>query len=179
MRETSRSTREPLSPAALLERAFKLLAARDYAERELRERLAARAGSEKDMDAVVARLRELGFLNESRFAERKAADAAGRRLVGRQRAARELEARELDPSVVAQAVDAAYAGRDETAMASAHLERKLSAMLLGNGLEEPRTLQRAYGRLRRAGFGHAASVAALRAHSRLAADLDEFAGGED
>lgn len=179
MREDHPSAKKPLNPAELLERALKLLAARDYAERELRERLAARAGSEEEMDAVVARLRELGFLNESRFAERKAADAAGRRLVGRQRVARELEARELDPSVVAQAVDTAYAGRDETAMALAHLERKLSAMLSGNGLEEPRTLQRAYGRLRRAGFGHSASVTALRAHSRLAADLDEFAAGED
>lgn len=165
--------------ADLFQRALKLLAARDYAERELREKLAARAASAEDTDAVVARLRELGFLDESRFAERKAGDAAARRLVGKRRVMKELEAKELDPATIAQAVDAAYEGRDERDLALAHLERRLSAMLSGKGLEEPRTLHRAYGKLRRAGFGHAATVAALRAHSRLAEDLDEFASDDE
>lgn len=168
-----------LDRADLFQRALKLLATRDYAERELRARLEARARSEDDIDAVLARLRELGFLDESRFAERKAADAVTRRLVGKQRVAKELEARELDSSTIAQAINTAYEGRDETAMALAHLERKLSTTLTSNELEDPRALQRAYGRLRRAGFGHAASVAALRAHSQLAAEIDEFAGGDD
>ncbi len=169
---------KPLSHAELLERALKLLAARDYSEHELRARLEARAGSAGDVGDILARLRGLGFLDESRFAARKAADAATRRIVGKRRVIQELEARELDPAAIAQAVDTAYEGTDEAAMALAHLEKRLAPMLRQQGLEDPRTLQRAYGRLRRAGFSHASSVAALRAHSRLAADLDEFEGGD-
>lgn len=163
----------------LFQRALKLLATRDYAELELRAKLEPRASSADDVDAVLARLRELSFLDESRFAERKATEAAARRLVGKRLATRELESRALDAATIAKAVDAAYEGRDETSMARAHLERRLSAVLSSKGLEDPRALQRAYGRLRRAGFSHAATVAALRSHSRLAADLDEFAGGDD
>ncbi|MDZ7637557.1 MAG: RecX family transcriptional regulator [Bryobacterales bacterium] len=169
----------PLDSARLLQRALKLLASRDYAEKELRAKLQPRAAAVEDLDGVLQRLRELGFLNESRFAERKAADAAVRRVVGRRRAEKELEERELDPATIARAVEVAYEGREESAMALEHLERRLSAMLSGNGLEEPGTLQRAYRKLRRAGFDHAACVVALRAHSRLAADLDEFAPDDE
>ncbi|MCC7340086.1 MAG: regulatory protein RecX [Bryobacterales bacterium] len=170
---------EPPTRADLLQRALKLLATRDYAELELRHRLSAHADSGSEVDGVLARLRELGFLDESRFAERKAVDAVSRRLVGKRRIASELEARELDPATIAQAVNAAYEGRDEAAMALAHLEKRLSSFLSDDKLEDPRALQRAYGKLRRAGFGHAASVTALRAHSRLAANLDEFTSGDE
>ncbi|MCC6264477.1 MAG: regulatory protein RecX [Bryobacterales bacterium] len=169
---------EPPTRADLLQRALKLLATRDYAELELRHRLSPHAASEDEIGVVLARLRELGFLDESRFAGRMAADAVSRRLVGKRRITGELEARELDPATIALAVGAAYEGLDEAAMALAHLEKRLSSLISDDKLEDPRALRRAYGKLRRAGFGHAASVAALRAHSHLAADLDEFANGE-
>lgn len=168
-----------LPHAELLERALKLLAVRDYSEHELRARLEPREAAEGDVDQILTRLRDLGFLDESRFAARKATDAATRRLVGKRRVLQELEARELDPATISQAVERAYEGTDEAAMALAHLERHLAPMLREKRLEDPRGLQRAYGRLRRAGFSHASSVGALRAHSRLAASLDNFeAAGE-
>lgn len=163
----------------LLEYALKLLAGRDYSEHELRARFERRSASIARTEDTLARLRDLGFLDESRYAARKATDAATRRIVGKRRVVRELEGRELDPDVISRAVESAYEGTDEPAMALAHLERHLGLLLRGSGLEDPRALQRAYRRLRSAGFGHASSVRALRAHSRLAENLDEFAGDDD
>lgn len=169
------SKRPALNAGELLNHALKLLGSRDYAEKELRTRLSSRAAVETDVDEVVARLRELGFLDESRFARGKAEDAASRRLVGKQRIALELESREVEREVIERVVEEAYEGRDETALALAHLETRLGSFLREGALEDERTLQRAYGRLRRAGFRHADVVTALRAHSRLAARMDEFA----
>ncbi|MCZ2154033.1 MAG: RecX family transcriptional regulator [Bryobacterales bacterium] len=168
-----------LPHAELLERALKLLSVRDYSEHELRARLEPREAAEGDVDQILTRLRDLGFLDESRFAARKAADAATRRLVGKRRVLQELEARELDPTTISQAVERAYEGADEDALALAHLEKHLAPMLREERLEDPRGLQRAYGRLRRAGFSHASSVGALRAHSRLAASLDDFEAADE
>jgi regulatory protein len=167
--------RPTLDASELLNYALKLLGSRDYAEKELRSRLSSRAAAEPDVDHVVARLRELGFLDESRFARVKAEDAASRRLVGRRRILLELEGREVESEVIERVVEEAYEGRDEAALALAHLETRLGSFLREGALEDERTLQRAYGRLRRAGFRHADVVTALRAHSRLAARMDEFA----
>lgn len=169
----------PLGPPALLEKALRLLASRDYAERELRDRLAPRAASEADLDAVLAKVRDAGYLNETRFAERKAADAIGRRAVGKRRLTHELRARELDEGVISQVVGEAYESVGEESLALQHLEKRLSASCTGDALEDPRALKKAYGRLRRAGFSHATTVAALRKYSQLAASLDEFVSADD
>lgn len=155
------------------------MASRDYAERELRDRLAPRAESESDIESVLAKLREAGYLNESRFAERKAADAIGRRVVGKRRLTHELRARELDESVISRAVGEAYSGVAEESLALQHLEKRLASLCSGDALEDPRTLKKAYGRLRRAGFDHPATVSALRKYSQLAATLDEFASADE
>jgi regulatory protein len=177
--DTPLSKRPPFTASELMDYALKLLGARDYAEKELRSRLSSRAAAETDIDHAVARLRELGFLDESRFARGKAEDAASRRLVGKRRILGELEGREVEKEVIERAVEDAYEGRDEAALALAHLETRLRNFLREGALEDEKTLQRAYGRLRRAGFRHADVVAALRMHSRLAARLDEFAPDDD
>lgn len=171
--------RAPLEASQLLDYALKLLGARDYAEKELRARLGSRAAAEADVDGVVARLRELGFLDESRFALWKAEDAASRRMVGKRRIRQELEGREIDKDAIDRAMESAYEGREEAAMALAHLETRLSTFLREGALEEERTLRRVYGRLRRAGFRHADAVSALRVHSRLAARMDDLAPDDD
>lgn len=164
---------------ALLAYALKLLGGRDYAEKELRARLSARAEGAEAVDTVILRLRELGFLDERRYAAWKAEEALGRRIVGKRRLAQELAAREVEDEVIREAVETSYQGQDEAALALAHLEKKMGGLLREGGLEDERTLMRAYGRLRRAGFRHADAVAALRAHSRLADRMDEFASGDD
>ena len=64
--------REPVGEAGLLEYAVRSLARRMRTERDLRRLMKARGGAGEDgeraMDAVVARLKELNYLSDTRFA---------------------------------------------------------------------------------------------------------------
>ncbi|MCW5965528.1 MAG: RecX family transcriptional regulator [Bryobacterales bacterium] len=162
----------------LLDKALRLLGKQDYAHAEIEARLRPRAHAEADVSWVMAKLSEAGFLDDARVAGRKALQAREQRLVGRKRAEEDLRMRQLRESAVAEGIQSAYHGVDERDLALRFLREKLAGFLLGEKLEEPKQLQRAYGRLRRAGFAHADSVRALRKHSRLAMNLDEFAGNE-
>ena len=90
-------TREPLGEAGLMEYAVRALASQMRTERELRrlmQRRAARATrAQQAMDAVVARLKELNYLSDTRFAAdytrlRKENEKFGRRRVQQDLAAK-------------------------------------------------------------------------------------------
>ncbi len=168
----------PLGREELLNKALRLLAQQDYARAEIEARLRLRAAAEADIEWVIAKLSESGFLDDARVAQRKALQAREQKLVGRRRAEDELRVRNIDESAITRGIGSAYEGVDEGELALKFLREKLRSFLEGERLEDLRHLQRAYGRLRRAGFAHAHAVAALRAHSRLAEGLDEFAGDE-
>jgi regulatory protein len=61
-----------------LDVATKALARRDFSERGLRERLERAGVDSAETDAVLARLRDEGFLDEARFAENRARALAER-----------------------------------------------------------------------------------------------------
>lgn len=170
--------RAPLTRDELLEKALRLLGNQDYARAEIEARLRTRARVEADVAWAMSKLSEAGFLDDARVAGRKARQAREHRLIGRKRAEEELRIRKLEESAIAAGIDSAYAGVDEGDLALQFLREKLAGFLRGEKLEDPKQLQRAYGRLRRAGFTHADSVSALRKHSRLAMNLDEFASDE-
>ena len=54
---------------SLRERALRLLARRDYAEAELRAKLAPHAGADDDLAAVIGQLASVGYVSDSRCAE--------------------------------------------------------------------------------------------------------------
>ena len=54
---------------------LRVLALRDHSEAELRRKLAAKGYLEEDVEESVARLKELGYLDELRFARRFASSA--------------------------------------------------------------------------------------------------------
>ena len=64
--------REPVGEAGLMEYAVRMLASQMRSERELRRLMQRRAAEgdegERAMDAVVARLKELNYLSDTRFA---------------------------------------------------------------------------------------------------------------
>lgn len=65
----SRAGRSPGKPRTLKSRAIGMLARREYARAELRERLVA-TGAERDaVDALLDELAALGFLSDARYAE--------------------------------------------------------------------------------------------------------------
>ncbi|CAN5609217.1 recombination regulator RecX [soil metagenome] len=105
-------------------RAGRLLAARPRAERELRDRLAGAGFEPEVVDWVIARLTELGLVDDTAFArqwieERSRRGKAGRALVheltargvARETAQSALAAAGLDESAQAQAVAARHAVR--------------------------------------------------------------------
>ena len=168
----------PLSRNALLEKALRLLGRQDYALAELEGRLKPRASTEDDVAWVIGKLREAGFIDDSRVALRRAMSARELRLVGRRRAEQELRQRCLENSAISRGIEAAYRGVEEEELALRYLREKLPTYLRDDKLEDRKVLQRAYGRLRRAGFTHGDSIRALRNHSLLAGSLDEFAADE-
>jgi regulatory protein len=162
-------TRELLAEPALFEYAVRALADKMRTERELRRlmktRAAEGAGGERAMDAVVARLKQLNYLSDARFAAdytrlRKENDKLGRR-----RVQQDLAAKGVAPALAGAAVNVAYQGIDEAALARQYIARK--RMKQPGGANVPREVQqketaRTMGRLLRAGFSPGAVFKVLR-----------------
>ena len=128
--------RPPAPPAAreALREAAEILARRALPESELRGLLAGRHGAGA-VASALARLRELGYLDDEGWARRyvESRRAGGR---GSPLLARELRARGLDREVV----EAVLAGRDELAAACRAGRARLRAAPASGGSGEPRRL---------------------------------------
>ena len=156
--------REPLGEAGLFEYAVGMLARRMRTERELRRLMQRRAeaGDEgaRVMDAVVARLKELNYLSDTRFA----ADYTRLRMegekYGRRRVQQDLAAKGVASETVGAAVGAAYADVDEVALAREYVARK--RMKQPSGENARKESARAMGRLLRAGFSAGTVFKVLR-----------------
>ena len=114
--EQSPSTR--LDPQKARERTFqravKLLAAKSRSVAELRERLLSGSGTNKAIvEAVVARLREYGYLDDARFAEGYASLRLRGTPIGRRRLERDLWLKKIDKSVADKALDSVFAETPE------------------------------------------------------------------
>lgn len=143
---------------ALYRKAVQSLAARDRSEFELRQLLRSRAASPADLEDVLARLRDHGYLDETRFATSRAVYEAEVNRHGADRALRNLRARGVAAPLAARAVAQGYRGRNENALLRAYLRKKRLAPP-----RDPRHAAQLFRRLRLAGFSSAACTGALRA----------------
>jgi regulatory protein len=157
-------TREPLGEAGLMEYAVRMLASRMRTERELRRLMQRRAADgdegERAMNAVVARLKELNYLSDVRFAAdytrlRKEGEKFGRR-----RVQQDLAAKGVAAETVGAAVGAAYEGVDEVALAREYVARKRMKQPAGEKAKQESA--RVMGRLLRAGFSAGTVFKVLR-----------------
>ena len=100
--------------------------ARSVAElkRLLRQRLPAGEASEVLVDAVVARLKDQKYLNDSAYAAAYSSYRKENQRFGRLRVVSDLKARGVHGDVISKAVTAAYAGADEERLARQYLRRK-------------------------------------------------------
>jgi regulatory protein len=114
---------------------------------------------------VIARLRELNYLNDERFAAEFARQHAQFRKQGRFRIARELRTRGVPDRHIDAALDSVFAETDEAASVRARLKRKLAHL---RGPIDQRKLASIYGSLLRAGF----SSDIIRAELKQAAKED-------
>lgn len=172
--------REPLGEAGLMEYAVRMLASQMRTERELRRMMQRRAVAGDDgaraMDAVVARLKELNYLSDARFAAdytrlRKEGEKFGRR-----RVQQDLAAKGVAAETVGAAVRAAYEGVDEVALARQYIARK--RMKQPAGENRKKEAARAMGRLLRAGFSAGTVFKVLREWGVAVEEVDVVGDAE-
>ncbi len=154
--------------------AARTLGGRAQTSSELREKLRRRAATKTDVDQVISRLKDAGFLNDKKFAEAFAnwrRDNAG---FGKTRVMRDLMARRVAPALARQASDTAYQESDEIAMIEKFLERKYRGKNLPEMLGEEKHLASAYRKLRGAGFSVGNSIRVLKRYAAEADRLEEM-----
>lgn len=102
---------EPLSPKRLRAKALDLLSRRDHSEKELEDKLRSRGGQEDDVAQVLTNLRDIGLLDDRRYARSFLLSRSGKAW-GRQRFRQELLARGLSPEIVDEAMAEAQTDDD-------------------------------------------------------------------
>ncbi len=93
-------------------------------KRLLRQRLPEGAESEALVEAVITRLKDQKYLNDSAYAAAYSAYRRENEKFGRLRVVTDLKARGVHGDVISKAVSAAYAGADEEKLAREYLRRK-------------------------------------------------------
>jgi regulatory protein len=171
-----RQTPKPLDANGLMAYAARTLSARAQSVSEMREKLKRRSARLEDVDEVLGRLKEAGFLNDKRLADSFATWRRDNEGLGKTRVLRDLMARRVAPAVARQAAEQAYQETDEVAMIESFLQRKYRGKNLKSLLAEEKHLASAYRKLRLAGFSGGNSIRVLK---RYAAEADRLEEMED
>jgi regulatory protein len=140
-----------LNQAGLFDYAVKALARQMRSEAELRRLMKARVEpgdrAEAAIAAVVARLKDYGYLNDQSFAEAYARLRQENQKFGERRVRQDLKQKGIHDTLIAETLDARYGATDEEALARQHLERKRIQKP-----ENPKETARVMRRLVTAGF---------------------------
>jgi regulatory protein len=158
--------------------AFRMLARRPYSVAELRRALEKKFGITEGVSNAITRLRQLGYLDDKKFAAQAASSLARNRAFGGYRIRRELKARLVDHKYIDPAVDQAFEESGERQLLESVLEKKLRTLKL------PLTRTKLYSlcqSLMRRGFRSDDIMKAVRARPELrpvAEQVDPEALGE-
>lgn len=169
---------QPLDREKLLNVALRALGARAHSSGELREKLRRRARNNEDVDAVLAQLKEAGYLNDRRFAENYAAARLEDQGLGKMRVLRDLRQKRVAPKLAEQVTEQTYAGTDEARLIEDFLRRKYRGKRLAEFLSEEKNLAGAFRRLRYAGFSPGQSIRVLKRFANQPEALDAFESEE-
>ncbi|HTB20230.1 MAG TPA: RecX family transcriptional regulator [Bryobacteraceae bacterium] len=153
---------QPLDRDKLLNVALRALGGRAHSSGELREKLRRRAQSDEDVDAVLAKLKESGYLNDRRFAENYASARLQNQGLGKIRVLRDLRQRRVAPKLAEQVTEKTYEQTDEAKLIEEFLLRKFRGKQLPAFLSEAKNLAGAFRRLRYAGFSAGQSIRVLK-----------------
>ncbi len=173
-RKDARRPPKLLNAGELWEYSLKALGARAHSISELKTKLKRRAERPEEIDGVVGKLREYGFLDDNRLAETYAAARRDNQGLGKRRVLQDLRKRRISPVAADKAVDQAYSGVDEAQMADQFLQRKFRGKNLPEFLKEAKNLASAYRRLQYAGFSAGASIRVLKRYTSQAEELEEM-----
>ena len=172
---SSRKAKQPLDEAGLFEYAVRALSSRMLTVSQLKRRMRMRAeegeAGVQAMDAVVQRLKELRYLDDSRYAADFTRMRQENEKFGKRRVQQDLMHRGVHGDVIKAAIEPAYEDVKEDALARQYIERKRMKPP-ANEKETARIVRR----LVRAGFSTSSIFKVLRAWKvdevDLAAELE-------
>lgn len=107
-----------------------MLARRPYSVAEIRRALERKFPSDPAIEDAIARLRQLGYLDDKKVAEQVAYSLAHNRAYGPHRLRRELKSKLVDYKHIEPAIEAAYEETDARQVLEQVLERKLRSLKL-------------------------------------------------
>lgn len=168
-----------LAAQELFDYAVKCLGIQAYSAGDLKSKLQLRAAHPPDVEATLHRLREIGYLDDRRFAESYAASRVANEGFGKIRVLNDLRAHRVAGDLAAAAVERALDGKSEAELIDAYINRRMPLVASGGRIEDERKLASAYRRLRRAGFTSGPILAALKRISLQPDLVDEFPGEEE
>jgi regulatory protein len=120
--------RQPLEAPALLEYAVRSLASKMKSERDLRRRMRERAAPDEEgaaaVEAVVIKLKSLGYLSDERFAADYTRLRQENEKLGRRRVQQGLFQKGIPAALANKSLAAAYDDVDELALVRQYIERK-------------------------------------------------------
>jgi regulatory protein len=163
-----------LDAARLWDYALKSLAGRAHSTGELREKLRRRAERAADIDDVLARLKEHGYLDDRRFAEGFAAARLSTDKFGRTRVLQDLRQRRVAPALAERTVRQVYEDVNEEALIEEWIRRKYRLADRDTLFREDKDVAAAYRRLLRAGFRTGDILRVLKRFAKNPELLDSF-----
>jgi regulatory protein len=144
----TKTPRPPLEPPALLEFAVRSLSAKMKSIRDLRRKLRDRAepgdAGEAAVDAVIIKLKDLGYLSDERFAADFTRLRKENEKFGRRRVQQGLMQKGIPQELANATLTAAYEDVDEVALAREYVARKRMKKPEGDK-EIARTMRRLMG----------------------------------
>jgi regulatory protein len=106
--------------------ALKMLAARPRTEMQLRERLIQKPwANRKLIDECIRRLKEMGYVNDARFAESYASHRLTMKPIGRARLARELALKKVDRKTIDRALDRVFDDTGEDDLIDRAIQKRI------------------------------------------------------
>jgi regulatory protein len=154
--------------------ALKVLGGRAHSSGELRQKLRQRAQRSEDADNALIRLKELGYLDDRKFAEGFAAARLSGDKFGRTRVIQDLRQRRVAPGLAETTVGKLYENVDESAMIEEWVRRKYRLAPREGLFQEDKDLAAAYRRLSRAGFRSGDIIRVLKRFARNPELLDSL-----
>jgi regulatory protein len=147
----ARTAKPPLDQAGLLEYAVRSLSSKMKSVRDLRRRMSDRAepgeAGTQAIDAVIVKLKDLGYLSDERFAADYTRMRQENEKFGKRRVQQGLMQKGIATELTNATLSAAYDEVDEVALARQYVERKRMKKPEGD-----KEIARAMRRLMTAGF---------------------------
>jgi regulatory protein len=154
--------------------ALKILGGRAYSTGELREKLRRRAQRAEDVDGILAKLKDYGYLDDRRFAETFASSRLSNEKLGSTRVIRDLRQRRVAPKLAESTVRQVYQDVDESALIEEWIRRKYRLAERENLFQEDKDVASAYRRLLHAGFRSGEILRVLKRFAKNPDLLDSF-----